>query len=143
MSAELQRQFLLRSFRLSAIRQRAIARLYLSGKIDQHLHHLRGLLLEQAGEMSKLLGQHLGDLVTYRMPAGGATFWLGVTRAVDMRKAFHYLLARQVVMAPGELFSVCGLHHQHLRLSNTFHGQPNLDSALALVGEALRDAQIS
>lgn len=60
-----------------------------------------------------------------------------------MRKAFHALLARQVVVAPGELFSLCGLHHQHLRLSSTFHGQPNLDIALALVGEALRDAQIS
>ncbi|MCF5142341.1 GntR family transcriptional regulator [Pseudomonas sp. PA-6-1D] len=143
LSGELQRQFLLRSFRLSSIRQRAIARLYHSGKIDQHLHHLRLLLREQAREMGELVGRHLGDQVTYRMPAGGATFWLGASRAVDMRKAFHALLARQVVVAPGELFSLCGLHHQHLRLSSTFHGQPNLDIALALVGEALRDAQIS
>ncbi|NVZ70790.1 aminotransferase-like domain-containing protein [Pseudomonas costantinii] len=142
MSSELQRQFLLRSFRLSAIRQRAIARLYHSGRIDQHLRALRQLLREQAGEMSRRLDQHLGEQVTYRMPVGGATFWLGSTQTVDMRQVFQYLLARQVVVAPGELFSVGGLHHQHLRLSHTFHGQPNLEAALTALSEALRQAQI-
>ncbi|KAF2407461.1 DNA-binding transcriptional regulator, MocR family, contains an aminotransferase domain [Pseudomonas antarctica] len=141
MSGELQRQFLLRSFRLSSIRQRAIARLYNNGQIDQHLIALRQLLREQAGEMSQRLDHHLGDQVTYRMPAGGATFWLGSTQAVDMRQVFQQLLAQQVVVAPGELFSLAGLHHQHLRLSHTFHGQPNLEIALAAVGEALRQAQ--
>lgn len=141
MSSELQRQFLLRSFRLSSIRQRAIARLYHSGRIDQHLCNLRQLLREQADEMARSLDLHLGDQVTYRAPAGGATFWLGSSSAVDMRQVFQYLLARQVVVAPGELFSVCGLHHQHLRLSHTFHGQPNLEITLATLGDALRQAQ--
>lgn len=139
----MQRQFLLRAFRLSSIRQRAIARVYQSGRIDQHLHDLRRLLREQAGEMSQYLDRYLGDQVSYRMPAGGGAFWLGSTQPVDMRQAFQYLLARQVVVAPGELFSVSGLHHQHLRLSHTFHGQPNLESALETLGEALRQAQIA
>lgn len=143
LSGELQRQFLLRSFRLSSIRQRAIARLYQSGRIDQHLHDLRRLLREQASEMSQYLDRHLGDQVSYRMPAGGGAFWLSSTQTVDMRQVFQHLLARQVVIAPGELFSVGGLHHQHLRLSHTFHGQPNLEIALATLGEALRQAQIA
>lgn len=141
MSGELQRQFLLRSFRLSSIRQRAIARLYHSGRIDQHLRALRQLLCEQARQMSMRLDHHLGEQVTYQMPAGGATFWLGSIEAVDMRQVFQHLLTRQVVVAPGELFSVGGLHHQHLRLSHTFHGQPNIEVALAAVSEALRRAQ--
>lgn len=142
MSGELQRQFLLRSFRLSSIRQRAIARLYQSGRIDQHLAALRLQLGEQAVEMSRCIDQHLGDQVTYRVPAAGATFWLGATHAVDMRQVFQRLLARQVVMAPGELFSVSGLHHQHLRLSHTCHGQPDLSIALTALSEALRQAEI-
>ncbi|MDP0919617.1 hypothetical protein Q6272_31725, partial [Klebsiella pneumoniae] len=48
MSRELQRQFLLRSFRLSSIRQRAIARLDQSGRMDQHLRTLRQQLRQQA-----------------------------------------------------------------------------------------------
>lgn len=141
MSSELQRQFLLRSFRLSSIRQRAIARLYQSGRTDQHLCTLRQQLCEQAAQMSQRLEQHVGDLVTYQMPAAGATFWLGSPHAVDMRQVFQRLLAQQVVIAPGELFSVSGLHHQNLRLSYTFHGHPNLDIALAALGDVLRQAQ--
>lgn len=91
--------------------------------------------------MSGRLEQHLGQQVSYRMPAAGAAFWLGSTQAVDMRQVFKRLLAQQVVVAPGELFSVSGLHHQHLRVSHTFHGQPNLEIALAAISEALRQAQ--
>ncbi|QHF44890.1 GntR family transcriptional regulator [Pseudomonas sp. S35] len=141
LSNELQRQFLLRSFRLSSIRQRAIARLYQSGRIDQHLRILRQQLSEQATQMSQRLAQHLGDQVAYRRPVAGAAFWLSSTRAVDMRKVFQSLLAQHVVIAPGELFSVSGLHHQNLRLSHTFHGHPDVDSALVALSAALRQAQ--
>lgn len=142
MSREFQRQFLLRSFRLSSLRQRAIARLYQSGRIDQHLLALRELLCKQAEDMHRRVAEFLGDQVTCRLPVGGATLWLASTQPVDMRQVFQYLLARQVVVAPGELFSVSGLHQQHLRLSHTFHGQLNLEVALAALGEALRQAQM-
>ena len=142
MSGELQRQFLLRSFRLSSIRQRAIARLYQSGQIDQHLHTLRQRLREQAEQMAERLEQHLAGQLTYQLPLAGATFWLGSSRTVDMRQVFQRLLAQQVVIAPGELFSLSGLHRQHLRLSHTFHGQPNLEVTLVALSEALRQAQI-
>jgi len=141
MSGELQRQFLLRSFRLSSIRQRAIARLCQSGRIDVHLRALRLQLSQQAQDMCQRLDLHLGEQVAYRPPTAGATFWLGATRAVDMRQVFQRLLTQQVVIAPGELFSLSGLHQQHLRLSHTFHGHPDLDVALAAISEALRQAQ--
>jgi len=142
LSSELQRQFLLRAFRLSSIRQRAIARLYQSGRIDQHLQDLRPLLKEQATQMSQRLDQHLGDRVSYRMPAAGATFWLCSGAPVDMRQVFQCMLAQNVVIAPGELFSISGLYQQHLRLSHTFDGQHNLDIALSELARALKKAQI-
>ncbi|MGY2375641.1 aminotransferase-like domain-containing protein [Pseudomonas sp. SDO524_S393] len=138
MSDELQRRFLLRSFRLSSIRQRAVARLYQSGRIDQHLRALRQLLREQAGEMSLRLERHLDGQVQYCMPTAGATFWLEATPAVDMRQVFQRLLVQQVVIAPGELFSVSGLYRQYLRVSHTFQGQPDLEVALLALSEALR-----
>ncbi|WP_010169433.1 aminotransferase-like domain-containing protein [Pseudomonas sp. PAMC 25886] len=138
---ELQRQFLLRAFRLSSIRQRAIARLYQSGRIDQHLRELRPQLKEQAWRMSQRLDEHLRDHVTYQMPAAGATFWLRSRAAVDMRQVFQRLLGQQVVIAPGELFSISGLHRQHLRLSHTFDGAYNLGNALSDLALALTQAQ--
>lgn len=77
MSSELQRQFLLRSFRLSSIRQRAIARLYQSGRVDQHLRELRLQLREQAEEMSQRLDRHLGiKWRTACRPPGRCSGWL-------------------------------------------------------------------
>jgi len=138
----LQRQFLLRAFRLSSIRQRALARLYQNGRIDQHLQELRRLLKEQATLMSQRLDEHLAEWVSYRMPVAGTTFWLSARQAVDMRQVFQHMLGQRVVIAPGELFSVSGLHQQHLRLSHSFDGQYNLDLALVELAQALKRAQV-
>lgn len=139
--SDLQRQFLLRAFRLSSIRQRSIARLYASGRMDQHLQALRQLLAEQMGQMSERLSQQLGDLLSYTPPMAGATFWLRSRRPVDMRQVFQRMLSQRVVLAPGELFSVSGLYQQNVRLSHTFNGQHNLDQAFDALAEALKQEQ--
>ncbi|AZF05419.1 PLP-dependent aminotransferase family protein [Pseudomonas sp. R5-89-07] len=142
LSRELQRRFLLRAFRLSSIRQRAIARLYESGRFDQHLQTLQQRLGEQAQAMSHRLDTHFEGRVSYRMPVAGASFWLQSMTAVDMRRVFQRMVTQQVVIAPGELFSLSGLHHQYIRLSHTFSGHPNLHVALDTLAEALQQSQI-
>lgn len=139
--SELQRQFLLRSFRLSSIRQRAIARLYQSGRFDQHLQTLRQHLQEQAQAMSLRLEARMAGRVSYRMPVAGASFWLESVAPVDMRLVFQSMLTQQVIIAPGELFSLSGLHHQHMRVSHTFTGHPNLDITLNTLAHALLQSQ--
>lgn len=138
LSAELQRTFLLRSFRLSPIRQKAIARLYSSGRIDQHLPVLRRLLTERKSRMVHLLQERLADALDFVEPAGGATLWARSLRPVDMRRVFQRMLKQSVVIAPGELFSLHGLHSQHLRLSHAFNGHHDLDATMAMLGDALR-----
>ncbi|UZE15061.1 PLP-dependent aminotransferase family protein [Pseudomonas sp. B21-053] len=135
---ELQRHFLLRAFRLSPIRQKAIARLYSNGRIDQHLQVLRRLLKDRQVQMIHLLHERLGDALQPVEPQGGATIWARSLRQVDVRRVFQRLLKQQVVIAPGELFSLQGLYGQHLRLSHTFSGDHDLGSALGLLGDALR-----
>lgn len=138
LSMELQRHFLLRAFRLSPIRQKAIARLYSSGRLDQHLQTLRRLLKERMLMMTQLLRERLGESLQFVEPQGGATVWAQASRPVDVRRVFQRLLKQQVLIAPGELFSVQGLHSQHLRLSHSFSGQHDLDSAFGALADALR-----
>lgn len=135
---KLQRHFLLRAFRLSPIRQKAIARLFSNGRIDQHLQVLRRLLKERQVHMIQLLQERLGDALQLVEPQGGATIWARSLRQVDVRRVFQRLLRQQVVIAPGELFSLQGLHGQHLRLSHTFSGDHDLGAAMGLLGDALR-----
>ncbi len=55
-----------------------------------------------------------------------------------MRGVFQRLLKHHVVIAPGELFSLQGLHSQHLRLSHAYDGDHDVVAALSLLGDALR-----
>jgi DNA-binding transcriptional MocR family regulator len=141
--SELQRHFLLRSFRLSPIRQKAIARLYGNGRVDQHLQVLRRLLKERRTPMIELLRERLGDALHVVEPEGGATVWVNALRPVDMRDVFQRMLRHQVVIAPGELFSLQGLHSHHLRLNLLGHGDQDVARAIGLLGDALRLAPLN
>ncbi|WP_435036515.1 PLP-dependent aminotransferase family protein [Pseudomonas neuropathica] len=135
---ELQRHFLLRAFRLSPIRQKAIARLLGGGRLDQHLLVLRRMLKERRTQLIELLRERLGDAVQIVEPEGGATVWVRSLRPVNMGHVFQHLLRQQIIIAPGELFSLQGLHAQHLRLSSLSHGEHDLASVVGLLGDALR-----
>ncbi|WP_260955729.1 aminotransferase-like domain-containing protein [Pseudomonas citri] len=138
LTLHLQRHFLLRAFRLSPIRQKAIARLYGNGRIDQHLLVLRRLLRESAVSTTQLLQERLGDSLRWVEPQGGATIWMRSSRRVDLRRVFHRLLAQRIAVAPGELFSLQGLYMQHLRLTHASASADDLEAALCTLGDALR-----
>ncbi|WP_434700815.1 aminotransferase class I/II-fold pyridoxal phosphate-dependent enzyme [Pseudomonas sp. D1-36] len=134
----LQRHFLLRAFRLSPIRQKAIARLYSNGRIDQHLLVLRRLLRESAASTSQLLRERVSDCLQWVEPEGGATVWARTSRPADMRRVFQRLLARRIVIAPGELFSIQGMYGQHLRLTHAFSSVDDRQAALSALADALK-----
>jgi DNA-binding transcriptional MocR family regulator len=136
--ADLQRHFLLRSFRLSPIRQKAIARLYASGRVDQHLPVLKRLLRERRTQWIDLIRERLGDILQVVEPEGGATIWLHSARPIVMDAVFQRLLKQHVLIAPGELFSLQGLHAQHMRLSVTGSAEHELLRLVGLIGDALR-----
>lgn len=135
---ELHRHFLLRSFRMSPIRQKAIARLYAGGRIDHHLPVLRRLLKERRTHLIQLLRERLGETLQIVEPYGGATVWVRSLRPVDMRAVFQRLLKQQVLIAPGELFSANGLYEHHMRLSSLGQGDHDLAAVVGMLADALR-----
>lgn len=135
---DLQRHFLLRSFRLSPIRQKAIARLYATGRIEQHLPVLKRLLKERRTQLIGLLREGLGDALHIDEPQGGATIWVRSSRRVAMGAVFQRLLKQHVLIAPGELFSIQGMHGQYMRLSAIGSSGDELAGVVGLLGDALR-----
>ncbi|WP_347902025.1 PLP-dependent aminotransferase family protein [Pseudomonas purpurea] len=133
----LQRQFLERASRLSPMRQKAVARLFSTGRIDTHLQRLRGQLQVCMQRMNRLLEEHTAGQLRVQTPAGGATFWAEAQHPVNMRRVYERLLAKGIVVAPGEIFSQQGLWHQHLRLSYTLDWSQDIAQALEHLGEAL------
>ncbi len=141
---EFQRRFLERAFRLSPIRQRAIAKLFASRRIDQHTRMLRGLLCDRMTHMKALLDSRVGELLKVIPPQGGAAFWAESARPVDMRRVYERLLAQRIVIAPGEIFSQCGAWPRHLRLSFTLDWSKDIAQALSQLAWAIeREAGIN
>lgn len=135
--AAMQHQLLDRAFRLSPIRQKALARLYGSRRIDQHTQLLRGLLGERMNQMTDLLQTHAAEQLNAVVPAGGATLWVQSVRAVDMRQVYQRLLADNIVIAPGELFSQQGLWRDCLRLSYTVDWSKDIPKAVKALAQAI------
>ncbi|MDY7560356.1 PLP-dependent aminotransferase family protein [Pseudomonas sp. CCC3.2] len=138
LGAELQRHFLIRSFRLSPIRQKAIARLYSTGRIDPHITGLKRLLEDRMMMMATLLKEHVGGNLRFNLPAGGAGIWAESVQPVDMRQVFDRLLKQRISIAPGEIFSLQGLHQQNLRISFAFDWTEDIAMALDTLNHALR-----
>ncbi|MFK3795870.1 aminotransferase class I/II-fold pyridoxal phosphate-dependent enzyme [Pseudomonas sp. NPDC088444] len=136
-------QMLLRSFRLPPIRQKAIARLYGSGQLDRHLHRLRGALYERMSHLTHMVDSFLGEDVRFLHPHGGATLWLDCQFRVDMGRVFERLLEQRIVIAPGELFSVRGLHQQSLCLSVAADWGQDIESTLVIIRNALLQERLS
>ncbi|MDO9347165.1 MAG: PLP-dependent aminotransferase family protein [Pseudomonas sp.] len=137
---QLQRLFLERAFRLSPIRQKAIAKLFTSKRIDAHLHKLRALLHECMIRMKNLLDEYAQGAFEVMTPQGGACFWLAATHPVDMRQVLERLLAKRIVIAPGELFSQQGSWKQHLRLSFTLDWSKDIAQAVEQLSHAVRQS---
>ena len=137
---QLQRMFLERAFRLSPIRQKAIAKLYTSKRIDAHLHKLRALLHECMIRMKNLLDEYAQGAFEVMTAQGGACFWLAATHPVDMRQVLERLLAERIVIAPGELFSQQGSWKQHLRLSFTLDWSKDIAQAVEQLSRAVRQS---
>ncbi|WP_085683702.1 MULTISPECIES: PLP-dependent aminotransferase family protein [unclassified Pseudomonas] len=135
---DLQRHFLLRSFRLSPIRQRAIARLHASGRVDLHLSVLKRQLRERRTPWIELIHERLGEMLDVVEPQGGGTIWLRSRHPITMDAVFQRLLKQNVLIAPGELFSIQGLHDQSLRLGVTGGAEDELLILVGLLGDALR-----
>ncbi len=138
--APLQQLFLERGFRLSPIRQKAIAKLFASKRIDAHLKALRARLLARMTQLKALLLTHGNDQWQVVEPHGGASFWLRASRPVDMRQVFADLLGQRIVIAPGELFSQQGAWPDHLRLSYTLDWSKDIAQAVQHLAQALRQS---
>jgi len=141
-SHALRRLFLLRSFRLPPIRQKAVARMYRSGRIDQHLARQRCCTQARVLELHRQMGEVLTAQLHFAMPLSGATIWARCRFAVDMSQVFQRLLKQRTLIAPGELFSLQGLFRQHMRLGVPPMPATDLRGALLALGEALEQERL-
>lgn len=142
---ELRSVFMARAGSLAPLRQQAIGQLLDSGQADRHLEQLRASQPGRMAAMHRALALHLRDHLDYRLPLAGSALWVRSRRPVDMPRVFEQLLERDIVIAPGELFSLQGHCRQHLLLAQPaadVHAAPWPALAEVLAGQAAGPADL-
>ncbi|PBQ05218.1 GntR family transcriptional regulator [Pseudomonas congelans] len=142
LDARWQQYFCLRAFELPPIRQRAIARLCSSGRLDRQLMALRETLGTRMQSMTQQLDEQTGGALCYQLPEGGCGVWAESAYPVDMRQVFVALLGQSIVVSPGELFTLQNRYSQHLWVSYASDWTREPARLLGALGEALSQARL-
>jgi DNA-binding transcriptional MocR family regulator len=137
----LRSRFLERGFHLPPLRQKAIARLYQRGAIQQCLPPLRARLQRNLAHVVQQLSDALDDCATLAMPAGGTGIWLHSRHGIASREVYQRLLEQRILVAPGEMFSTAGHHHHSLRVACPVDGLGLPARVLMALRKALRQSR--
>lgn len=139
--AVLRPRFLARAFHLPPLRQKAIARLYQRGAIQQCLPRLRARLQHNLAHVVKQLADALDDCAQVAMPLGGTGIWLHSRHGVDSREVYQRLLTQRILVAPGQMFSTAGHHPHSLRIACPVDGLGLPARVLVELRKALRQTR--
>ncbi|MFP5424541.1 MAG: PLP-dependent aminotransferase family protein [Gammaproteobacteria bacterium] len=132
-------KFAQRGFLLPPLRQQALAQLYVKGEVDCHLASLRR---EREARMQLLCQQvqlHLGERVVFCMPQGGQALWVRLHQPLASNRAVEVLAGSDLLIVPGDRFSLQGRFHQCLLLVWEGSNEQNLQHALRLLGHVLQE----
>jgi DNA-binding transcriptional MocR family regulator len=132
-------KFAQRGFLLPPLRQQALAQLYVKGEVDCHLAPLRR---EREARMQLLCQQvqlHLGERVGFCMPQGGQALWVRLHQPLASNRAFEVLAGSDLLIVPGDRFSLQGRFHQCLLLVWEGSNEQNLQHALRLLDHVLQE----
>ena len=130
----LQQYCLQRATMAPPLRHKVLARFISNGTYDGYQALQREALRHQVIDFATVLRQQSGERLQLASTAGGACVWARSRYPVDMRRVFDDLRRQRLLIAPGDIFSLQGHCHQHLRLNGCGHSTAQWQHcAIALV----------
>ncbi|WP_218823414.1 PLP-dependent aminotransferase family protein [Inquilinus limosus] len=121
------------SFSNGALAARLVHRLLTDGSYRRHVEGVRGRLARAMGETARRLGA-LG-LMPWVEPRGGMFLWAALPDGLDSAEVARRALARDVVLAPGDVFSPSRGAGRYLRFNVAQSASPRV---FAVLEEAMR-----
>ena len=117
--------------------QMALADYLNRGSYDKHLRQLRQLLEDQQRQMAASIAEHFPTGTKVSRPQGGYFLWVEFPSGVDALSLYKLALERDILIAPGPIFSVNGDYQHCIRLN---YGQPmgRVAEAVKVIGELAR-----
>lgn len=120
--------------------QLAIAEFIREGHFEPHLRRMRAQYQRNRNALLDLIAETFPASVRVSYPEGGFMLWLQCDAGVDTVALNQRLMAEEIRIAPGVMFSATGKYRNCLRINYTVLDEPMI-AAIRRVGELLMDCQ--
>ncbi len=95
----------------------------------------------RAADAAGALSRHLPEVSWWGAQGSNPLFWLHLPGAVSGRRVAEAAAARGVAVAPGQDFDPAGVDRPNVRLSVSRVERRDIEKGIALLGEAVSEAQ--
>jgi 2-aminoadipate transaminase len=124
----------------ATLTQRAAHRVLASGLLQTHLPQVRARYATQCEAMLTALERSMPAGVQWTRPEGGMFIWLSLPQGIDAMALLPQAIARNIAFVPGQPFFADAPMRNTLRLSFVTVPPPQIDAAVAVLGELIAAA---
>jgi DNA-binding transcriptional MocR family regulator len=121
-----------------AINQIAAARFLKEGGYDSHMRKLRESLKAQVSEVRACIIENFPEGTKVTDPEGGSLLWVTLPGGIDSLHIYHEALKKNILIAPGCLFSIKPKFNNCLRI-NAGHWNDKIRKAIIHIGKLCRE----
>ncbi len=126
----------------ASIAQIAAARFLKEGGYDRHMRKLRETLKYQCSEMRKLILENFPQGTEVTSPEGGTLLWITLPENIDSVHIYQEALKKNILIAPGCLFSIKDKYSNCLRL-NAGYWDRNIRDAVIYLGKLCMEYDVT
>jgi GntR family transcriptional regulator/MocR family aminotransferase len=122
-----------------ALFQHALATFIHSGQFKAHMKRVLPIYAARRDQLLKSLKRHMPPQTTWSCPAGGYCAWLTLPPGVDATLIQRRALQAGFAFTPGEAFFDDRQDKSHLRVCFGKYDLAEIDTAMVLLGELIRE----
>lgn len=118
----------------STLSQQALVAFFSKGRYPYHLKKLRHTLHTNMLAYCKLVYTHFPKDIYLVPPNGGYILWIAFPKDFNSIELFEVAKKHNLIIAPGQIFSMNDSHKNHIRLSFSKPLDVSIEKAIQLVG---------
>lgn len=118
----------------ASMNQIAVAKFLNEGGYERHLRKLRKKIKEQVFTMRASILKHFPNGTKVTNPEGGFMLWITLPDSADSTKIYQKAIKKNILIAPGNLFSVKDQYSNCMRL-NAGVWNDDIEKAIGYLGE--------
>lgn len=132
------RQKLFSSVSSTTITQQTVASFLESGRYENHLRKLRGILHANSLKMSRFICENFPVGTRVSRPQGGFMLWIELDKCYNTVTILDEVLKNNISIAPGRMFTLQEQYQNCLRLSYGLEWDNKIEQALICLGNIIK-----